>query len=330
MTTNIIERTSVRRAIERFSDNPSAFLALNAGNRYFASPRLSGVIAYRQVGRYFVQFGGPFADPEHYDALLRSFLDFARERHCETVAVQLQRVDAPVYAEHGFTVNQIGASYAVDLAEFTMCGTRFMRLRNKIARAYHSGLRVTEARLEEWVEAVAEVDRSWLASKGEHVKPLEFLVGEHGGPAQEDRRLFLGLCDDKLVGYISYSPVYGKRPGWLHDLSRRLPGDPPGVMEAINSVAIEKFRSESVAWLHFGFTPFTNLRTEFEVTGCSKAFNWFMHWLGTNGDMVYPAASQLAYKSKWGPQEIIPEYVAFERRARISGFIQVFKAANAI
>jgi lysylphosphatidylglycerol synthetase-like protein (DUF2156 family) len=330
MTTHTIEQTSVHRAIERFGDNPSAFLALNTGNRYFASPRLSGVVVYRQVGRYFVQFGGPFADPEHYDALLSSFLDFTREQHREVVAIQLQQADAPVYAEHGFTVNQVGASYAVDLAEFTICGTRFMRLRNKIARAYHSGLRVMEARLADWSEAVAEVDRSWLASKGEHVKPLEFLVGEHGGPMQEDRRLFLGLCDDKLVGYISYSPVYGKRSGWLHDLSRRLSGDPPGIMEAINSAAIEKFRSESVAWLHFGFTPFTNLRAEFEVPGYSRAFNWFMHWLGRNGSMVYPAASQLAYKSKWGPHAVIPEYVAFERKPQISGFIQVFKAANAI
>jgi lysylphosphatidylglycerol synthetase-like protein (DUF2156 family) len=330
MTAHTIEHTSVHRAIELFGDNPSAFLALNNRNQFFSSPRLSGVVVYRQSGRYLVQFGGPFADPEHYDALLRSFLEFAREQRSEVVAIQLQQADAPIYSEHGFAVNQVGASYAVDLTEFTIRGTRFMRLRNKIARAYRSGLTVIEAKLADWAEAVAEVDKLWLASKGEHAKPLEFLVGEHGGPTQEYRRLFLGLLNKKLVGYISYSPVYGKRPGWLHDLSRRLPGDLPGIMEAINSTAIETFRSESATWLHFGFTPFTNLRPEFEIAGHSKAFNWFMHWLWTNGSMVYPAESQLAYKSKWAPHAVIPEYVAFEKRAQLSGFIHVFKAANAI
>jgi lysylphosphatidylglycerol synthetase-like protein (DUF2156 family) len=330
MTAHIIEHASVHRAIERFGDNPSAFLALNSGNHYFSPPKLSGVVVYRQSGRYLVQFGGPFADPEHYDALLRSFLEFAREQRREVVAIQLQRGDAPGYAEHGFAVNQVGASYAVDLARFTTRGTQFMQLRNKIARASRSGLTVIEAKLADWADPVAEVDKLWLTSKGEHAKPLEFLVGEHGGPMQEHRRLFLGLRDEKLVGYISYVPVYGSRPGWLHDLSRRLPDNLPGVMELINSTAIETFRSESAGWLHFGFTPFTNLRPEFEVTGHSKAFNWFMRWLWANGSMVYPAKTQLAYKSKWAPHAVLPEYVAFEKHAQLGGFIHVFKAANAI
>jgi lysylphosphatidylglycerol synthetase-like protein (DUF2156 family) len=156
------------------------------------------------------------------------------------------------------------------------------------------------------------------------------LVGEYGGPMQEFRRLFLGLQDNKPVGYISYSPVYGSRSGWLHDLSRRVPGNLPGIMEAINSTAIETFNSEAAGWLHFGFTPFTSLHPKFELPGHSSAFTWFMHWLWSNGSMVYPAETQLAYKAKWAPHAVIPEYVAFQGNARLSGFIHVFKAANAI
>src|SRR4051812_38660729 len=76
---------------------------------------------------------------------------------------------------------------------------------------------------------------------------------------QPRRRVFLGSIDGKAIGYISYAPVWGSRPGWLHDLSRRRADVPPGVMEAINSTAMETFRGEGAAWLHFGFTPFVGL-----------------------------------------------------------------------
>ena len=34
----------------------------------------------------------------------------------------------------------------------------------------------------------------------------------------------LSACTARRAsGYISYSPVYGSRPGWMHDLSRRQP-----------------------------------------------------------------------------------------------------------
>jgi lysylphosphatidylglycerol synthetase-like protein (DUF2156 family) len=330
MTAHTVKLNSVHHAIEQFGDNPSGFLALNSKNHYFSADGLLGVVAYRQSGRFLVQFGGPFAAEDDYHSLLRQFLAFAQEQGRSVVAVQLQRTDADVYAEHGFTVNQVGASYALNLAEFTTRGTQFMQLRNKIARAHRSGLTVIEAKLEDWSDAIHEIDQAWLASKGEHAKPLEFLVGEHGGPMQDFRRLFLGRREGNPIGYISYSPVYGSRSGWLHDLSRRVPGNLPGIMEAINSAAIETFRSEAAGWLHFGFTPFTSLRPEFELPGHSRAFTWFMQWLSANGSMVYPAETQLAYKSKWAPHAVISEYVAFQGKAQLSGFIHVFKAANAI
>ena len=320
---------TVRQALEKYSDNPSGFLALNSGNSYFTMSGVDGVIAYRRSGRHLVQLGGAFAPTTSYATLLRGFCDFARSQRLRVVAVQLQAPDLEHYANQEFTINQIGASYAVDLSDCTLRGAKFMRLRNKISRAQRSGLSVTEADQGQWAEQMAALDAQWLHSKGKHAKPLEFLVGECGGPVQHHRRLFAGLLDGKLVGYISYSPVYGSKPGWLHDLSRRLPDGPPGVMEAINKAAIDTFRAEQASWLHFGFTPFTGLDPRLEATVSSRWFGWLVNQLGIRGEAVYPAKTQLAYKHKWDPVAI-PEYVAFSGRASIIGFLQVFRAANAL
>lgn len=323
-------RESVREAIESYSDNPSAFLALNHQNSYFTAPGLAGVVVYRPCGSRLVQFGGPFAPQDTYRELLERFTAFARAEGKRVVAIQLQRRDAENYAEAGFTVNQVGASYAVDLGEFTLRGSRFVRLRNKISRSFRSGLTVTEVEQPGWHGAMLELDSKWLRSKGKHAKPLEFLVGEYGGELQSHRRLFVGQLDGELAGYISYSPVYGSRPGWLHDLSRRRTDGPPGIMEGINKTAIEAFQAEGAPWLHFGFTPFTGLDPAVEMETSSGWFRWLVGQLGKRGAAVYPARTQLAYKAKWAPHAVLPEYVAFSGRASLGGFLSVFKVSNAL
>lgn len=318
--------------IQRYTDadNPSSFLAVNEGNAQFTVPGLAGSVVYRAAGRYLVQFGGPFAPPDTYVELLTAFRAFAREQDKSVVAVQLQRHDGDIYARQGFTVNQVGASYALDLARFSLRGTRFVRLRNKIARARRAGLTVREVDFADHADAIEALDQVWLGSKGEHVKELEFLVGQCGGEMQRHRRLFAGLVDGGLIGYISYSPVYGTHAGWMHDLSRRDPSVLPGTMEAINATAIETFTAEDVAWLHFGFTPFTSLSGELEVPGHSAGFGQLMSLLWQYGEAVYPAKTQLAYKQKWGQHLVLPEYVAFDGPADIAAFAHIFRAAGAL
>ncbi len=331
MTETLISPKSVLPAVANYhqAENPSAFLALNQGNSYFSLQGRPGYIVYRIAGDYAVQFGGPFAPAGTYAGLLRGLRDFVRHSQRKLVSVQLQRSDAEIYAEHGFTVNQVGASYAVSLPGFSLRGTKFMQLRNKISRAFRAGLTVHESTVSEWSGAIHELDSIWLNGKGEHARQLEFLVGQHGGEMQGHRRLFVGVLGGELAGYISYSPVYGSRSGWMHDLSRRRPGELPGVMEAINKTAIDTFRSGQAGWLHFGFTPFTSLDGAFELPAHSPGFQQFMHLLWEHGEAVYPARTQLAYKQKWAPDLVVPEYVAFDGRASVVAFAHIFRACNA-
>ncbi|MGW5602109.1 bifunctional lysylphosphatidylglycerol flippase/synthetase MprF [Streptomyces rochei] len=318
---------SVLDTLAAHSDNPSAFLALNSGNSYFHDDRFEGACAYRTSGRYVLQFGGPFTAPEHRARLLDAFTAHAGRR---VVAVQLQRADAELYAAHGFTVNQIGASYAVDLSRFSLRGSRFVRLRNKISRARRAGLEVVEAAPGDDGAELERIDRSWLREKGRHVKELRFLVGERDGSLQKHRRLFVGRVEGEAVGYINYSPVYGSRPGWLHDLSRRRPDAPPGVMEALNATVMERLTADGAGWLHFGFTPFTGLDPGHELPGASRLFGRFARLLAERGDAVYPAASQLEYKQKWAPHAVLPEYIAFRGRPRPGAVWQLLRATNAL
>jgi lysylphosphatidylglycerol synthetase-like protein (DUF2156 family) len=321
---------SVLDAVESYGDNPSAFLALNRDNSDFAVPGSSGAVVYRPAGRWLIQFAGPFAADTEYVELLDRFRQFAARQRRRVLAVQLQRRDADAYAAHGFTVNQLGASYALPLADFTLRGSKFMQLRNKISRARRAGLTIDEVPADAPRSERDDIDREWLRAKGRHVKPLRFLVGEHAGAQEGRRRLFIGRIDGRAVAYITYSPVYGSRPGWLHDLSRRRAQAPPGVMEAINVTAIETFRGEGAEWLHFGFTPFSSLDPAYEVSSASPLVGRIIRMLAAHGKAIYPAATQHAYKEKWGALVILPEYIAFQGRPRIGAIWRLLRVTNAV
>ena len=135
-----------------------------------------------------------------------------------------------------------------------------MKLRNRIKRARDAGVTVVELGRDRacppglW-RRLAEISRAWLTTKGGH--ELDLLVGEMGEPGDPDRRVFVAFDrQEQPLGFITYVPVWGERPGVLHDLTRRAPDAPAGVMELINATALARFQAEEIRFLHFGFTPF--------------------------------------------------------------------------
>jgi lysylphosphatidylglycerol synthetase-like protein (DUF2156 family) len=325
------ELDTVAGILTRHAENPSAFLALNSEMCHFTVAGVDGVIAYQLAGRRtIVQLGGVFADPAAQAALLAAFLDFARLQRRKVVAVQLMRGDADLYAAHGFTVNQFGADYAREASGFSLTGKKHMRLRNKVSRARRAGVSVVEAGIDRVGPRLDEVDRVWLRSKGRHVKELKLMVGERGGPAQPLRRLFVAMNEaGTTLAYVSFSPVYGTQSGWLHDLSRRRPDAPPGVLELIVVTAVKVFQAEGMSYLHFGFTPFTNLSPEHEVAGASRVTARILQLLAKHGSAVYPAADQLAYKEKWGLDLVQPEYIAFQGGISLRSLANLLRVTNA-
>ena len=237
------------------------------------------------------------------------------------MAVQLTPADVETFRSSGYRINQLGSSYALDLHRQSLAGKHFVQLRNKISRARRAGVCVREVGVDEQRSTelsgrLAELDRQWLGAKGAH--ELAFLIGERGGSADRFRRLFLAEQDGRALGYISFSPVFGSRPGWLHDLTRRSPDAPPGVMELMVAEMIDRLRQESgtdgPGWLHFGFTPFVGLAEQHRVSGGSTTVDAVTGLLARHGEKLYPAADQVAYKLKWRPQVVEPDYIAFHGR----------------
>lgn len=316
-TTRVAVDRPERRAALPFEpadviDHPSGYLALSSKDARFVAPDLGGFVAYREQGRHLIAFGGVHAPDRHRAALLDRFLAFATAAGRRVVAVQVREDQVQLFTGRGFTVNQLGTSFALTLRQFSLRGTARMRLRNKLQRARHAGVRVIEVgrdvpRDDGVFAELAAISAEWLTAKAR--PELQFMVGEIGGPEDTSRRIFLAVDgEDRALGFITYVPAWGARPGWLHDLTRRRPGIPPGVMELVNVTAIQRMQAEGAPFLHFGFTPFIVDGPEPE--SASRIAAWVVGTLRRHGRRLYPADSQADYKLKWGPDVIEREYVA--------------------
>ncbi|MFO0578009.1 MAG: DUF2156 domain-containing protein [Polyangia bacterium] len=290
-------------------DHPSGYLALSPRNLRFTVPDLPGFIAYREHGRTWFLFGGVHAPGPLRGALLDRFLQAAGNKRCGVIGVQVRLDQAALFRDRGFTTNCFGQSYGLRLDRFKLSGTARMKLRNKIKRARALGLRVCELGRELPRDAAmfARLDAisdGWLRNKGK--KELDFMIGELGGPQEELRRVFVALDpQDRALGFITYVPAYGERPGYLHDLTRRAEDAPPGTMELINAEAMARLAAEGATYLHFGFTPF--VFDADEPAGHSPVLRAVFRLLARYGRFVYPAQSQVDYKRKWGPELVEPE-----------------------
>ncbi|MCQ4118937.1 bifunctional lysylphosphatidylglycerol flippase/synthetase MprF [Rhodococcus tibetensis] len=303
---------SAHRLVSAYSENPSAFNGLSDRNDYYFGRHCDGVVAYRNRGHSAVIFGGPICAPEARAALLEEFSAHCASHRRRIVAIQVGEQDADAYAQLGFRLNQIGSSYAVDLRTFGLTGKRFVKLRNKISRARRAGVEVHERVYDDVARDIDRIDTRWLwAMEHGGDRELDFLTGSMGDTLQAHRRLFVAEMAGRPIGYVSYSPSYGARTGWLHDLTRRVPTSPPGTMELINVTAMNTFHTEDVRWLHFGFTPFVDLSPANDVERSSPIMKWAIGMIAEHGSALYPGRSQVEYKTKWGTEPASAEYIAF-------------------
>jgi hypothetical protein len=138
--------------------------------QHFCDRSDRGLIPYRDIGGYYLQLAGIAAGPELKEPLFRAFPDFARAQGKRVQGVQLRDHDLGVYRRAGFRVNSIGCSYTLDIRDFTLAGTRFMRMRNKLRQPQKLGIEVGEVGAEIGAQCVsaAELERisqGWLGAR---------------------------------------------------------------------------------------------------------------------------------------------------------------------
>ncbi len=302
-----------RRLILQHGWNATAYQILNPGIERWYSSRGDALVGFVESATYRVVAGAPVCSPERLAAVVEEF-------EAETHAARLwscyfaadQRL-ARVLAERGpHDRILLGAQPWWDPAGWAEIVAGKASLRAQLNRARNKGLRVeawqphqaaNEPRLE---SCLAE----WLSTRG--LPPLHFLVEPETLDRLFDRRVFVALQGEQVMGYLVASPV-PQRGGWLVEQNLRGLSAPNGTSELLLDAAMRSLAAEGSRWVTLGLSPLSRR------AGLSAAERGWLRlilaWVRAHGRRFYNFDGLDAYKAKFQPQGWEPIYaITSERR----------------
>lgn len=322
-------RDEIEGHLKKYARHSLAILLKNPGARMFVND-MGNAIGITQSGRHVIAIGGLMGPEAGRADLLAEFQCWCSASKLRPMFAHFPMEDVSVLNAGGFRVNQIGASYSIDLRDYKMQGGKFSQLRNKINKAHARGVSIEEiCSNEEFMQIrpnLEAINAEWLNKK--KAKQIKIFVTDFNAVSinPDTTRLLIAKHDGQIIAYVIYTKTHGKDAGWFHNLSRHRKSIPDGTMQAINKNFIDSLATVG-GYLHLGFTPLVEM--DADIGEGSKAFTTIARYLSSKGGVVYPARSQRQYKNSWRPNQVSPEYLAYKGNP-LRAIFSLLLASNSI
>lgn len=302
-----IERKHTYDLVNRFGQNPMAYMALMTDKHYFFGEMVDGVIAYVLVNNIMVVCGDMICAKENAVTFLSEIRRFAYKNNWKMLFVDITEDLTQAYQDHDFGLIKIGEDACIRLSEFTLAGKARAKVRANINHAKKGGLIVKEyqptKKREPAIERqINEISREWFKKKGAE---LGFMLGGLALENPMGRRYFYSEnADGQMQAFIIFVP-YDSGRGYMADVTRRRDGAPNGAMEIIFAESFMKMASEGVIWGNIGLCPLANMDKD-DKSITTQLFQFIYENL--NG--VYGFKGLYQAKKKWAPTDWQPRYIA--------------------
>ncbi|SDP41740.1 bifunctional lysylphosphatidylglycerol flippase/synthetase MprF [Desulforhopalus singaporensis] len=298
----------VARAARIASASPdtSGYLALLGDKSLLFSESGSTFIMYGVKGKSWIAMGDPIGEREEAADLIWKFKNSAEQFGCWPVFHEVDAGNLSWYIDMGMTVLKIGEEGRVNLAEFTLEGSRNKGFRNVCNRFRKNGYRFEVLPPDEIPGVLPEfknISDQWLADKktGEKGFSLGFF-NEHylcSFPVAVVR--FQG----KILAFVNLW-CGGDKTELSVDLMRYLAAAPNGIMDYLFCEIMLWGREQGYNWFNLGMVPLAGLESA-KVSSLWGNIGTFVY---RHGEYFYNFSGLRNYKNKFAPVWR-PKYLVF-------------------
>jgi phosphatidylglycerol lysyltransferase len=289
--------------------NAVCFQILNPGFSYWFSPDGDAVVGYVRdpARRVRIVGGAPICTGQRLESVMQAWE--AESRRAGDAVCYLCAADrlsetlrSGRFATRHATVS-LGAQPVWNPQRWPeILGTQ-SSLRQQIRRAANKGVRI-----EEWETTRAATApelrqclEGWLSAR--RLPPLRFLAEPHTLDRLEERRVFVAVQAEKLVGFLIASPI-SSRSGWLFEQVIRCADAPNGTAESLIDFAMRKVADDGAQYVTLGLVPLSRRGT---VTFPSHIQNplWLrlvLAWARAHGRRFWNFDGLEAFKAKFQPE----------------------------
>lgn len=307
-------RRRVLALIKQHGWNATSFQVLEPGFHYWLDGD-DACVGYVDTGSAWVVAGAPIAPADRLAEVAARFSAAAaaqgRRVCCFGTEARFQELtkwpalrigDQPVWAPRDWET-----------------GVRESKsLREQLRRARAKGVSVRALEVAELAPGHAirtQLDAliaRWLATK--EIAPMGFVVQLDPFSFPEEKRYFVAMRDDAIVGFLAVIPIYARAGWFLEDLLRD-PSAPNGTTELMIDAAMRAAGEAGVAHVTLGLAPLAG--------DVSPWLRFARRW----GRALYDFEGLHAFKSKLKPRTWDPIYLAYQPRR--SGMLAVVDALTA-
>lgn len=283
----------------RYGWNSTAYQILNPGIRHWFSPDDDAVVGFVDCHGVRVVAGAPICPTERMPTVVTKF-------ESETAAAGLEIcyfcAGTRLLSSSGGNRHRpilIGAQPAWDPHEWEEMLRTHASLRAQLNRARNKG-----AEVHEWPAAQAGADtrlreclQEWLSTRG--LPPLHFLVETRTLERLYDRRVFVALRQNELVGFLVASPIPA-RGGWLIEQIIRGSGAPNGTSELLIDAAVRGIAEEGSHYVTLGLSPLS-ARAGALGEGGPQWLRFLLTWMRVHARRFYNFEGLEMFKAKFRP-----------------------------
>ena len=293
----------------RFGWNATAYQLVNPGIDLWFSELGDAVVGSVTKNRVRVIAGAPVCAMERLAEVVNEYTDHSPRRTCYFGAAGRLWDLLRMQADYQSVV--LGAQPIWNPQ--TWSPERIPSLRQQFNRARNKGVFV-----EEWTSEQAtghpdlrRVLQEWLTTRG--LPPLHFLVEPETLAFLEDRRVFVAIRADRVVGFLVLSPI-PMRKGWLTEQFIRGAGAPNGTVELLVDSAVRAVAKDGAEYVTLGLVPLSDFPTG---SGSDPNPLWLRilaKWTRAHGRRFYNFVGLEAFKAKFRPDHWEPIYVVSHER----------------
>ena len=313
-----------RRMLAEWGAAPLLFFALLPDKRFLLSGpgQPDWGIAYRVVGRQALALGDPFGDPAAASEAINAYAEMCGRQGWKPVWYQTTAQNLDVYRQAGLHAVKIGEDAQIALADFSLAGKKYVKLRNDLRRIEKAGvlLETFGPEAPPSVECIAEMDaisRGWR--KAHRANEGWFAMGGFDPSSRlfTESRYFVARDTNtgRMLAFTSFVPVFGPGAvrGWTLDLMRRQPETLHGVMDYLIVSAATQFAAEGAETLSLGLSPLAGADDPAEAAATSS----IRRFLYTRLNRAYNFQGLHTFKSKFATHWE-PRYLAYSGRMALA------------
>jgi phosphatidylglycerol lysyltransferase len=257
----------------------------------------TGFVMYGVQGRTWVALGDPIGPRDRWSELIRLFLERCDDFAGIPVFYEVRQETLHMYADFGLTFAKLGEEAKVDLANFTLDGSRGSRYRqaiNRLERDQATFRVVPASEVPKLIPDLRAVSDDWLAQKAGGEKG--FSLGFFDPAYLSHFPVALVERDGRICAFANLWAAEDKHELSV-DLMRYHRDGPKGVMEAMLSHVMQWGKCQGYRWFMLGMAPLSG----FETSPVAPLWARLGGFLYEHGEALYNFQGLRAYKEKFNP-----------------------------